>query len=345
MRSWSSLQPNNNIAYYRSALRDTALAISAAIAFGIGIGYFLGGEKAMQFFTGYVVEESLAIDNLFVFILLFEFFKVPAPLQPRVLRWGLIGAALLRGAFIAAGLVAIESFKGVLLVFAGLLIFSSYKILLGTDDEGEEDLAENAVVKFASRLVRSTTAYDGDRFFTIVDGVTRATPLFLVLVSVELSDILFAVDSIPAVFGVTSDPLIVLSSNLFAVVGLRSLFQIVAEVMKSLRYLEQAVGMVLGFVGMKMAGSFVGVEIPPAESLGIILTLLGGGVTLSYLNPIPDDAEQASNSPGEAAEEPAMDGAKRALDQVDKVIPASLQRGLADGRLRFPELESWVRSA
>mmetsp|Transcript_39465 Transcript_39465/g.104851 ORF Transcript_39465/g.104851 Transcript_39465/m.104851 type:complete len:135 (+) Transcript_39465:446-850(+) len=115
--------------------------------------------------------------------------------------------------------------------------------------------------------------------------------------------------------------------------------------MKSLRYLEQAVGMVLGFVGMKMAGSFVGVEIPPAESLGIILTLLGGGVTLSYLNPIPDDAEQASNSPGEAAEEPAMDGAKRALDQVDKVIPASLQRGLADGRLRFPELESWVRSA
>lgn len=269
---------------YQTAIRNTGLAVSAAVAFGIGVGAVLGVPKAVEFFSGYVVEESLSVDNLFVFILLFEYFKVSQALQQRVLKWGIIGAAVLRGAFIAAGLVAIESFKGVLLVFAGFLIFSSFKILTGGEEEEEEDLSQNSVVKLASRLVQSTTEYDGDKFFTVVDGIKRATPLLLVLVCVELSDVMFAVDSIPAVFGITEDPFIVLTSNLFAVLGLRALFQIISKVMKNLEYLEPAVGLVLGFVGLKMVGGFFGVEVPPAESLAVILSLLGGGVGLSYLN-------------------------------------------------------------
>lgn len=281
----------------------------------------MGPGKAMEFMTGYVVEESLSVDNLFVFIILFEYFKVPLVLQQRVLKWGLIGAALLRGAFIAAGLIAIESFKGVLLIFAGLLIFSSYKILTGGgDDDEEEDLGENAVVKLASRIVNSTKQYDGDRFFTLVDGVWRATPLLLVLVSVELSDVMFAVDSIPAVFGVTEDPFIVLTSNLFAVIGLRALFQIISKVMKNLQYLEQAVGLVLGFVGLKMVGGFAGLEVPPAESLGVILSLLGGGVGLSFLNKQPQAEEEGEA--GEAGEPEGFqfnpDECRRAFDLFDK---------------------------
>jgi TerC family integral membrane protein len=321
----------DDAATYQTAIKNTGLAVSAAVAFGIGIGAVFGLPKAIEFFSGYVVEESLSVDNLFVFILLFEYFKVTPELQQRVLKWGIIGAAVLRGAFIAAGLVAIESFKGVLLVFAGFLIFSSFKILTSGEEEEEEDLSQNSVVKLASRLVQSTTEYDGDRFFTVIDGVKRATPLLLVLVCIELSDVMFAVDSIPAVFGVTEDPLIVLTSNLFAVLGLRALFQIISKVMKNLEYLESAVGLVLGFVGLKMVGGFFGVEVPPAESLAVILSLLGGGVGLSYLNrhdeedPLVDPLQEAEREAEREREREADGGAGLSFKSasLDAEVPAS----------------------
>lgn len=265
------------------AIRNTIIAVSAAFAFGAGLYAVKGPQAGFEFLTGYVVEQSLSVDNLFVFILLFQYFKVPEPLQRRVLTWGIAGAVVMRGVFITAGLVAIQTLRPVLVLFASFLIFSSYKILsgVGDEDEDEEDLSQNAVVKFSSNLLKSTEAYDGDKFFTMVDGVKRATPLLLVLVCVELSDVLFAVDSIPAVFGVTEDPLVVFTSNIFAILGLRALYNVLVKLVQDLEYLEPAVGLVLLFVGIKMIVEFLGINVPEELALAVVVTLLGGGVVAS----------------------------------------------------------------
>uniref|UniRef100_A0A7S0HY79 EF-hand domain-containing protein n=1 Tax=Hanusia phi TaxID=3032 RepID=A0A7S0HY79_9CRYP len=269
-------------AAYKTALRDTAIAVSLASAFGVGIWNFLGADKALEYFTGYLLEESLSVDNLFVFLLLFEYFKVPQYQQKKVLSYGIWGAVVMRAAFISAGLVAIQQFRGVLLVFAGLLMYSSFKMLSGGEEEEENaDVSENSIVKFASKLVQATPEYDGDKFFTIVDGVKKATPLFLVLLCVEFSDVMFAVDSIPAVFGVTEDPLIVLTSNIFAIMSLRALYQVLAQLAKDLKYLETAVGAVLGFVGLKLVGEYFGFELPEQASLSVVIGLLTAGVGAS----------------------------------------------------------------
>lgn len=247
---------------YNEAIRNTAIAVSAAAAFGAGLYAVKGPEAGFEFMTGYVVEQSLSVDNLFVFILLFQYFKVPEALQKTVLSWGIGGAMVMRGVFITAGLVAIQTLRPILVLFASFLIFSSYKILSGVDDDDEEeDLSQNAVVKFSSNLIKSTDSYDGDKFFTMVDGVKRATPLLLVLVCVELSDVLFAVDSIPAVFGVTEDPLVVFTSNIFAILGLRALYNVLVKAIGDLEYLEPAVGLVLLFVGVKMIVEFLGIKV------------------------------------------------------------------------------------
>ncbi|KAJ1469413.1 integral membrane protein TerC family-domain-containing protein [Baffinella frigidus] len=279
---------------YASAIKTTGIWVAAAAAFGVGIGATLGQASMVEFFTGYVLEESLSVDNLFVFILLFKYFKVPLEFQKRVLTYGIAGAIALRGTFITAGLVAIQQFRGVLLLFAGFLVYSSFKILTadGGDDD-DDDLSENSVVKLGNKLIQSTDTYDKDNFFTMVDGVKRATPLLLVLFCVEISDILFAVDSIPAVFGVTQDPLIVFTSNIFAIAGLRSLYQVISKLVQNLEYLEPAVGLVLGFVGLKMIGEFAGLDVPAELSLGIVIALLSGGVGLSLFKKPEDGEEEA----------------------------------------------------
>lgn len=277
---------------YNLAVKNTILAVSAAFAFGAGLYVTKGPQAGFEFLTGYVVEQSLSVDNLFVFILLFQYFKVPASLQRIVLSWGIAGAVVMRGIFITAGLVAIQTLRPVLVLFASFLIFSSYKILAGgdDDDDDEEDLSQNAVVKFSSNLLKSTDSYDGEKFFTMVDGVKRATPLLLVLVCVELSDVLFAVDSIPAVFGVTEDPLVVFTSNIFAILGLRALYSVLVKLVEDLEYLEPAVGLVLLFVGIKMIVEFFGINVPEDLALGVVVSLLGGGVVASKLKK-DDDAE------------------------------------------------------
>ena len=213
---------------YKDALAATGLVLAAAAAFDVGVLWFKGPAAALDFVSGFLVEESLSVDNLFVFLLLFDYFRVPLENQGRVLRWGIFGAVVLRGVFIALGVVALEKFRAVLLVFAGVLLFSSGKLLLAGGEEEEEDLSENQIVQLATRYVDTTDEYDGDRFFTMVEeggtAVRKATPLLLALVCVEFTDIVFAVDSVPAVFGVTEDPFIVFSSNMFAILGLRSLF-------------------------------------------------------------------------------------------------------------------------
>lgn len=187
---------------YQDAIQRTLGWVGAAIIFGGGIWSFAGSTTGEEFFAGYLVEQSLSVDNLFVFLLLFEYFKVPIQYQDRVLNWGIYGAIVMRAIMIGIGAAAIHNFHAILLVFAAILVYSSGKIILGDHDE-EEDPSQNSIVKFSRSLISSTDTFDGDRFFTMVDGVRMATPLFICMIAVEISDVVFAVDSIPAVFGVT----------------------------------------------------------------------------------------------------------------------------------------------
>ncbi len=242
---------------------------------------------AQEFFAGYLLEQSLSIDNLFVFVLVFNYFKTPPDAQTTVLQYGILTAAVLRAVMILLGVELISDFEPVLAIFAGILIYSSYKLLApGKEEEDEEDLSDNAIVKFCRRFIQTTDTYDGDKFFTVVDGVRKATPLLLALAVIEISDVVFAVDSIPAVFGITLDPFIVYSSNIFAILSLRSLYGFVSGVMSELRYLDKAVAVVLGFIGVKMLLGLADVEVPTTESLLVVGLVLGGGVVGSLLNPL-----------------------------------------------------------
>ena len=201
---------------YEQAIKRTSLWILASVVFGIGLNFAVSPEISQEFFAGWLLEQSLSIDNVLVFLLLFDYFKVPLASQDRVLNFGIYGAIVMRATMIGLGSVALQQFHAVLLVFAGILIYSSATVLLGGDDEDEEeeeDMSKNQLVQISKRLFDASDKFDGDRFFTIIDGVKKATPLFICMVAVELSDVVFAVDSIPAVFGVTD----VSSPNTFAI--------------------------------------------------------------------------------------------------------------------------------
>lgn len=268
-----------------------AAFVGAALLFGVGIWQTLGAEKAEEFFAGYLLEQSLSVDNLFVFILVFRYFRAPKADQDKVLSYGIWTAAALRLVMILLGSELIESWKPVLLLFAGILLFSSFKLLTGGKDDGEEeDLSDNGVVKLCRRLIPVSDSYKGDSFFTVENGKRVATPLLLVLAVVELSDVVFAVDSIPAVFGITHDPFIVYSSNMFAILSLRALYGFVNTIMSELRYLDKAVALVLGFIGAKMLADFGGYHVPTTASLGVVMTTLAGGVAASLWLPVKADS-------------------------------------------------------
>ena len=269
--------------------------------------------QASEFFAGYLLEQSLSIDNLFVFVLLFGYFKVPKAYEARVLEYGILGAAVLRAVFIVLGATVIERFRPILLLFAAFLIYSSYKVLFASDsdEDGPPNMDNNVVVSLVRRLLPVGPSYDGDRFFTrLPDGTRVATPLLVVLVCVELSDLIFAVDSIPAVFGVTSDPFIVYSSNMFAIASLRALFALVVSAMTELRYLDKGVALVLGFIGTKMVADLGGLHIPTSVSLVVVLASLGGGVGLSLAYPADKAASAGLPAPGEGSDgdQPAEGG-------------------------------------
>lgn len=279
---------------YREALVQTALIAAAACAFGTGIWVTKGQDMGFQFFAGYVIEESLSIDNLFVFKLIFDFFAVKGVPQRKVLNYGIWAAAIFRFIMISLGVEAVESFRPVLLVFAAILILSSGSILAESfsGEKEEPDLASNPVVKLCKQLLPTTDQMDGDRFFTLgADGARLATPLLVALMCIEVSDVVFAVDSVPAVLGVTSDRFIAFTSNMFAIFGLRALFRVLATLVNDFEYLQPAVALVLGFVGAKMVAEFYGAEISIATSLGVIMGILVSGVGLSILLPpetLPD---------------------------------------------------------
>lgn len=266
--------------------------VGLAGAFNVFVFYQFGTAKALEFATGYLVEEALSIDNVFVFLIIFRFFHVPREYQHRVLFFGILGAIVLRGVFILTGAALLAKFHWVIYLFGGFLVYTGFKIIV--QDEMEVHPERNPVLKLLRRLVPMTTEYDGARFLVRRAGRLMATPLLAVLVVVEGTDVVFAVDSIPAIFGITRDPFIVYTSNIFAILGLRALFMLLAGIMDKFHYLKYGLGLVLVFIGGKMLISGW-VHIPIGISLGVVVALLGGSVALSFLWPAPSAGPAASD--------------------------------------------------
>lgn len=288
--------PPPSTADLRADLIATLSWVAVAGASAAGIFAWKGSEASLQFITAYIVEYSLSIDNLFVFLLLFRYFHVSRSSQSRVLSYGIAGAIFFRLIMIVTGEALTSQFRGVSLAFAAILIFSALKIIASQNDEDEneeENVGNSGVVKFASSLLPFSDSFDGDRFFTKVNGKSLATPLMLVLLSVEFSDVVFALDSVPAVLGISNDTFVIYLSNILAIAGLRNLFFLLADSIEGLRFLPQALALVLAFVGSKMAASLFGYEIGIVQSLCIVVAALAGGVSLSVLFPKLDDEDKA----------------------------------------------------
>ena len=263
----------------KEAAVETAVWVAIGLAFGVAVLAWHGGQAAGEYWTGYVLELSLSVDNVFVWAVVLTFFAVPSKYQFRVLFWGVFGALVLRAGFIFTGVALIERFSVVLYIFGGILLWSAYKIARHDEDE-VVDLEQSRTMRFVRRFVPSTSEYDGQHLFSRQNGRRLATPLFAVLLLVESTDLVFAVDSVPAVLAVAREQFIVFSSNAFAILGLRSMYFLLAGMKDRFRYLNVGLGVILASVGVKMLLSDVA-HIPTAVSLGIIIVTLGVSVTAS----------------------------------------------------------------
>jgi tellurite resistance protein TerC len=253
--------------------------VAMALLFGLFLLWKEGTQHALEYFTGYLIELSLSVDNLFVFILIFAYFGVPAAAQPKVLKWGILGAIVMRFLMIALGALLLQRFEWIIYVFGGILLLTGIRMLVVKDQR--VDLERNPVVRVARKLLPFADSYHGTRFFCRTrQGQLLATPLLLVVLVVEWSDLVFAIDSIPAIFAVTRDPFLVYSSNVFAILGLRALFFVLAGMMDRFVYLKPGVALILMFVGLKMTLSRW-VHVPILVSLGIIVLTLTVSVLLS----------------------------------------------------------------
>jgi tellurite resistance protein TerC len=277
----------------REAAVWSVVWISLALLFNLGVYFRFGGDRALEFLQAYLIEKALSVDNLFVFLAAFSYFAVPLHLQHRVLFWGILGALITRGLFIAIGAALLAAFHWVTYVFGVFLVITAIRLLMGGDEEVHPE--KNPVLKLFRRFVPSTTEYDGKHFFVRRNGRMLATPLLMVLVVIEATDVVFAVDSIPAVFGVTRDVFIVYTSNIFAVLGLRALCFLVASLVQRLRYLKPALAFVLAFVGAKMliADRY---KISNTASLLVITGLIGVAAALSLLTKPKADVKDAGGS-------------------------------------------------
>ena len=265
----------------REAATWSAVWVALSLAFAVLVYVWQGPDKGLEFITGYLIEKSLAVDNIFVFVLVFSFFATPQVYQHRVLFWGVIGALVMRGVMIYLGATLIEQFGWILYVFGGLLLLTGVRMLFQKHD-ADIDLNQNPAVRLARRLFRVSDDYDGQKFFTVKNGVRMATPLFLVLIFIEATDLVFAVDSIPAVFAITTDPFIVFTSNVLAILGLRSMYFLLANVVHRFIYLKTGLSFILVFIGVKMLLLDV-FKIPTAVSLGVVMGILTASVVLSLI--------------------------------------------------------------
>jgi len=267
----------------REALGLTAGYITLALIFGAGLFWLQGPEPGWQFLTGYLVEKSLSLDNVFVILLVFTYLGVPKAHQHRVLFWGILGAMAMRAALIIAGIALIDRFHWVIFLFGAFLIATGLKMLLAADKQ--PDLSENKILLFVSKRLRVIKGYEGDRFFVRCSGALFATPLFLALILVEVSDLVFAIDSIPAILAISQDPFIVFTSNVFAILGLRALYFALADIVPRFRYLKYGLSLVLVLIGGKMIvnGWFGEKTIPTEIALLLTALLIGGAIAFSMI--------------------------------------------------------------
>jgi len=274
----------SHIVPVKEAIIWSAVWITLAMVF-MGLIYMFeeeGRRKSLEFLTGYVIEYSLSVDNIFVFILIFSFFAVDERYQHKILFWGIIGALIMRAIFIFAGVALINKFHFIIYIFGAFLIFTGIRMLFHKETEIDPD--KNPVVRFFRKFLPVTDKTVGDKLFVVSNGKRFATPLFIVLVIIETSDLIFAVDSIPAILGISKDPFIVFTSNIFAIMGLRSLYFAISGIVQYFRYLKIGLAFVLTFVGLKMVSSLIGLEISVIISLAIIISILGVSVIASLIH-------------------------------------------------------------
>jgi len=273
------LNRRTHVLTLREALSWSGGVVVLALLFGLFMLWREGTQQALEYYTGYLIELSLSVDNLFVFLLIFTYFCVRADAQPKVLKWGILGAIVMRLIMIGLGAFLLDRFNWIVYVFGALLVVTGIRMF--TQKEERVDLERNPVVRLARRFIPLSPSYDGTRFFTrTATGKILATPLLLVLIVVEWSDLVFAIDSIPAIFAVTRDPFLVYSSNVFAILGLRALYFVLAGMLDKFVYLKPGISFILVFVGLKMllSGWF---HIPTLLSLGVIVTTLAVAVVMS----------------------------------------------------------------
>lgn len=266
----------------REALIWSSVWISLALLFCLGVFFTFGADRALKFLTAYLVEESLSVDNLFVFLMIFTYFSVPASAQHKVLFWGILGALVMRGIFIVTGLTIVERLHWVIYIFGAFLVFTGIRLFLGKDRQVHPE--KNPVLRLACRFMPVTNDYRGASFFCRENGKRMATPLFLVVLVVETTDVVFAVDSIPAVLSITFDPFVVYTSNIFAILGLRAIYFALSGATLHLRYLPYGLSAILTFLGLKMITSAF-YKLPTAAALGVVAGVLAIAVIASVLHP------------------------------------------------------------
>ncbi|MFH1260208.1 MAG: TerC family protein [Elusimicrobiota bacterium] len=266
----------------KEALIWSAIWIATALVFNLGVYYLCGSDAALKFFTGYLIEKSLSVDNLFVFLLIFSYFRVPAVYQHKILFYGIIGAVFMRTIFILAGIALINMFHWVIYLFGMFLVYTGIHMAINKDVEIHPE--KNLILKIFRKFISIREGYDDGRFFWEKDGRRFATTLFVVLLVVETSDLMFAVDSIPAILAITTDPFIVITSNIFAILGLRALYFALAAVMKLFHYLHYGLSLILFFIGAKMLlNGFY--KIPVTAALGVVALILSVAVIASIIWP------------------------------------------------------------
>ena len=273
---------------HHMSFREAAVRSLMCIGVGVGFAGFvyarMGTNPALQYLTAYLVEESLSVDNLFVFLVLFNYFGLTESRQQRVLFWGIVGAVVMRGVFIGAGAALLRQFHWMMYVFGAFLIYTGGKLLFRKEEENNPE--DNPALKLARRYIRTTNDYHGDRFSIMQDGKRYATPLFLVLIVIELTDLIFAVDSVPAVLAISNNTFVVYTSNIMAILGLRALYFVLSGMMGRFHYLGTGLALILLFIGAKMVLSKF-LHMPTWASLGVIVGVLSGSVGLSLLRPLP----------------------------------------------------------
>lgn len=275
-----------HVVHFREAITWTGVWIALALCFAVGVFFWRGKPVALEFTTGYLVELALSVDNLFVFLLVFRFFKVPGQFQHKVLFWGILGALVMRGIFIYAGVALINRFHWIIYVFGAFLVYTGIK--LAFQKEAEVHPEQNPVVRWFRKIMPVTKDYVGGKFFVRSQMGRAATPLFLVLIVVETTDVLFAADSIPAILAITHDPFIVYTSNVFAIMGLRSMYFALSGMMDIFHHLHYGLSAILSFIGVKMLISNY-VKIPTGWALGIVAGVLAISILASVLFPKKED--------------------------------------------------------